>query len=106
LHAEHLQHFRTGSESKRLALPADGEGRKEDQNQPVLAEREAELRVSKQLKLELAIAPFENELRARRAPHRQPAKHERPRCESKTVSTALRIGPNPVDSLQLAEAIP
>lgn len=73
LHAEHLQHLSAGAESKSLALLADGERREEDQNKPVLAERKTEFRVSKQLKLELAIATFEEKLPSWRAPHRQTA---------------------------------
>ncbi len=98
LHGEHLQHFRAGSESKGLALLADSEGLEEDQDQSVLAEREAELRVSKQLKFELAIATFEEELATRRAPHRQTAKHEWPGGEPEPNPSPLSISPKPVDN--------
>jgi hypothetical protein len=92
LHAKHLQHLGAGSESKRLAPLADGESRKEDQYQPVLAEWETKVRMTKQLKTELAIATFEEKLSTRRASHRQTAKHEWPRGESQPRTSSLGIG--------------
>jgi hypothetical protein len=105
LHAEHLQHLRTGSESESLALLADGESREEDQNQPVLPEWKATVGVTKQLKFEPSVAALEEKVLTRRAPHRQPAEHEGPGGESEPRPATLRIGPNPVDSLQLSMAI-
>jgi hypothetical protein len=53
-------------------------GRQENRHDPVLAERDAVIRMAGDLKDEVAVAPFVDELAGRQAPHGQTAEHERP----------------------------
>jgi len=61
-HAEGIQHFGSALELDRLAFLLDGQRRQEDWNNPVLAERNAIIRMTGDLQKELAVPPFIEEL--------------------------------------------
>lgn len=70
MHPEALQHLGRGPEPNRPALLLHGERGKENRDEPVLPERNAELRMSGHLKHELAVAPLVKQLVLRQSPDR------------------------------------
>ena len=59
-----------------LGLLPHGEGGEEDRHQTVLAERNAELRMTGDLQNEVAVAALVQQLVFRQAPHRKTTEHE------------------------------
>ena len=61
-HAEGLQHFGSALELDRLAFLLDGQRRQENENNPVLPERNPIIRMTGDLQNELAVPAFVEEL--------------------------------------------
>src|SRR5215471_5213274 len=64
-HAEGLQHFGSALELDRLTFLLDGQRRQEDENNPVLPERNSIIRMTGDLQNELAVPAFIEELISR-----------------------------------------
>jgi hypothetical protein len=105
MHAKAFEHLSRSSESDRSTLLLDGKRCKEDRHEAVLAERNSEFRMPGDLKCELAISPFVEQLLFRQSPDWQPAQHERSRAETEvlillfTANTDKLNAANPLELL-------
>src|SRR5271167_4854390 len=89
MHTECFEHFGCGSKPNGLALLPNSECGQINRNYPILAERQAVVRMTRHLQNELAIPPFVDHLVFRRLPDGEPAKHKRPGGESKVLLSRL-----------------
>src|SRR5512133_2247873 len=76
VHTEALQHLGRGPKPNCLTLLLDREGRQENRNQTILAERDTEFGMASDLKDKPAVPPLVEELILRKAPDRQSTKDE------------------------------
>jgi hypothetical protein len=105
MHSEALQHLGSGPESNDLALLLNGERRQKDGNQAVLPKRNAKFGIARDLKDELPIPSFVQELIRRESPHRQPAQDKRPRTEAKRLDGFFAAPSNKLNALCLLELL-
>jgi hypothetical protein len=66
------------------ALLLHGQCRKENGHEPILPERDTELRMSSDLKNEVTVAPLIKQLVLRQSPRRQPTEDKRARAEAES----------------------
>jgi hypothetical protein len=88
-----------------LAFLADCQSREENEDKPVLSKRQAELRVSGDLKEEVPVPPLKEQLVRRRLADGETAKYERAGSERERLLPALPIGADQRNSLRLLEPI-
>jgi hypothetical protein len=89
-----------------LTFLADSQSREENEDEPVLSKRQAELRVPRDLKQTVPVAPLEEQLVRWRLPDGETAEYERAGGERKRLLSALPIGPDQRNSVRLLEPIP
>ncbi len=88
-----------------LAFLADCQSREENEDKPVLSKRQAELRVTGDLKDEVPVPALEKHLVRRRLPDGETAKYERAGSECKRLLSVLPIGADQSNSVRLLEPI-
>ena len=104
-HAKAIEHLCGGTKSDYLAFPANGQSRKENEDQPVLSKRQTELRVSGDLKEEVPVPPLEEKLVGRRLADRKAAEDEWAGGDRKRLLSVLPIEADQCDSVRLLEPI-
>ena len=91
LNAEGIEHFGGAVESDPRGLLSNCHRCQKDRNQSILSPWEAVARVTGDLKHESTVPPFMKETSSRRALHRQPTKHKRPRGEPQILRFAFPL---------------
>jgi hypothetical protein len=105
MHAEAFEHLGGSSESDRSTLLLDGKSCEEDRNEAILAERNPEVGMPGDLKCELAISPFIEQLFFRQSPDWQPAQDEGSRAETEVLILLFATYTDQLDPARLLELL-
>ncbi len=103
--AEGIQKFRSGLKPNDLALLPYGQRSQKDRNQAILPERQAKVRMSSNLKREMPVPAFEQQLAGRRSANRQATEYKRPRGKSEPLGGGFSLLPHKTDAISLLDLL-
>jgi hypothetical protein len=105
MHAKALEHLGRRPEPNGSALLLHGQCCKENGNEAILPERDTEIRMSRDLKNEVTVAPLIEQLVLRQSPDRQPTKDKRARAEAEFLILLLAADANQLNAPHLLELL-